>query len=372
VTGRGHASAASPCVFIACTDAIHACARGAITRPHSMTICTDTVTPGRNGTIASEHAVIGVAGAATAPVHAMTAVAGAATAPVHAMTAVAGAATAPVHAMTAVAGAATAPMHAMTAVAGAVTAPVHAMTAVAGAATAPVHAMTAVAGAATAPAHAMTAVAGAATAPAHAMSADAGAATAPGTAAIPCLHERMAAMPETTFSLADAIAVLARTPASLYALLDGLPETWTRATEGEGTWSPYDVMGHLLHGERANWIPRARHILAGETRPFDPFDREAQFRASQGKTLSDLLGTFAELRRANIDALLALNLTANDLAREGRHPDLGKVTLGQLVATWVVHDLDHIAQVTRTMAKAYTAATGPWNVYLSILRDRLK
>lgn len=172
------------------------------------------------------------------------------------------------------------------------------------------------------------------------------------------------------FSVEDAVAVLERTPASLSALLRGLPETWARATEGEGTWSPYDVIGHLIHGERTDWIPRARHILAGETRAFDPFDRTAQFTESQGKTLDELLATFADLRRENVAALMAMKLTEDDLSRQGLHPALGEVTLAQLLATWVVHDLDHIAQVVRAMAKVYTEATGPWNEYLSILRDR--
>ena len=170
--------------------------------------------------------------------------------------------------------------------------------------------------------------------------------------------------------MTDAVAVLERTPVSLRALLEGLPETWVRATEGDGTWSPYDVIGHLIHGERTDWIPRARHILAGETRPFEPFDRTAQFRESKGRSLAELLTTFAELRQQNVDALLGMNLTGDDLDRRGLHPELGEVTLGQLLATWVVHDLDHVTQVARTMAKVYTEATGPWIDYLSVLRDR--
>ncbi len=177
-------------------------------------------------------------------------------------------------------------------------------------------------------------------------------------------------MKHDQFSLDNAVAILERTPASLAALLSGLPETWVRATEGEGTWSPYDVIGHLIHGERADWIPRARHILAGKTEPFEPFDRMAQFTESQGKSLGELLATFADLRRENVAALLGMNLTDDDLRRRGLHPELGDVTLGQLLATWVVHDLDHVSQVARTMAKVYTEATGPWSRYLSILRDR--
>lgn len=174
----------------------------------------------------------------------------------------------------------------------------------------------------------------------------------------------------TAFNLDEAVAVLERTPASLNALLAGLPSTWVKATEGDGKWSPYDVIGHLIHGERTDWIPRARHIMAGETRPFDTFDRMAQFRESEGKNLAELMTTFAELRRESLATLESMKLTDADFARTGRHPDLGDVTLGQLLATWVVHDLDHVAQIARTMAKVYATATGPWSAYLSILRDR--
>lgn len=171
-------------------------------------------------------------------------------------------------------------------------------------------------------------------------------------------------------NMGDAVAVLERTPAAVRALLHGITDTWARATEGEGTWSPYDVVGHLVHGERADWMQRARHILSGDSRPFTPFDRAAQFSESEGKSLEDLLAEFAELRRRNLAELLAMNLGESDFGRTGRHPDFGEVTLGQLLATWVVHDLDHVAQVARTMAKLYTEAVGPWQAYLSILRDR--
>jgi hypothetical protein len=171
-------------------------------------------------------------------------------------------------------------------------------------------------------------------------------------------------------NLDNAVAILERTPATLTALLAGLPAAWTRATEGEGTWSPYDVIGHLIHAERADWMPRVRHILAGDSRPFEPFDRTAQFRENQGRSLEELLATFAEARRESLAALGGLDLTPDDFGRGGLHPALGAVTLGQLLATWVVHDLDHIAQIARTMAKAYKEETGPWSAYLSILRDR--
>jgi hypothetical protein len=168
----------------------------------------------------------------------------------------------------------------------------------------------------------------------------------------------------------DAVAVLERTPAVVGGLLDGAPDTWARATEGEGTWSPYDVVGHLICGERTDWIPRARHILSGDPRPFAPFDRTAQFTESEGKSLGELLATFTELRGRNVSELLAMELGEDDLGRTGRHPDFGEVTLGQLLATWVVHDLDHVAQIARTMAKVYADAVGPWQAYLSILQDR--
>ena len=177
-------------------------------------------------------------------------------------------------------------------------------------------------------------------------------------------------MSDTEFILNDAVKVLERTPASLASLLEGLPDTWTSAREGAGTWSPYDVIGHLIHGELTDWIPRARHILAGETRPFDKFDRTAQFTDSKSKSLSELLAEFAALRRDNLATLLELKLTPEDIRRRGLHPELGEVTLGQLLSTWVVHDLDHVAQIARVMAKSYSTAVGPWTEYLSILHDR--
>jgi hypothetical protein len=168
----------------------------------------------------------------------------------------------------------------------------------------------------------------------------------------------------------DALAILERTPATVSALLFDVPDIWARATEGEGTWSPYDVVGHLIHGERTDWMPRARHILAGVERPFDSFDRTAQFTESLGKSTGELLATFAELRRENVAGLLGMNLTSAELSRTGRHPEFGEVSLGQLLATWVVHDLDHVGQIARTMAKVYADAVGPWSAYLSILQDR--
>jgi len=169
------------------------------------------------------------------------------------------------------------------------------------------------------------------------------------------------------YSLSESIAILERTPKSLHALLDGLPEKWTHANEGPDTWSAYDIIGHLIHGERTDWIPRARHILSRNPEPFEPFDRFAQFTESQGKSLAELLDSFESLRKESIASLKQLNLTDDDLQLKGTHPALGTVTLSQLLATWTVHDLNHIAQISRVMAKVYSGETGPWTEYLTIL-----
>src|SRR5271169_6769278 len=172
----------------------------------------------------------------------------------------------------------------------------------------------------------------------------------------------------TEFSPVDAVAVLTRTPATLNALLRGLPNFWVRCDEGNGTWSAFDIVGHLIVGERTDWMPRVRIILEnGEARPFDPFDRFAQVRESQGKSLEQLLDDFARLRRENLAALQALNLQHEDLTRRGRHPALGVVTLAELLATWAVHDLTHLHQLTRVMAHRYRDAVGPWSAYLGVL-----
>jgi hypothetical protein len=174
-----------------------------------------------------------------------------------------------------------------------------------------------------------------------------------------------------SYDLGASAALLARTPAVLDAWLRGLPEAWTTANEGPGTWSAFDIVGHLIHGEKTDWLPRARIILAhGEARPFEPFDRFAQERDSEGKTLDALLDEFAALRAANLVALDALGLREADLDRRGTHPALGTVTLGQLLATWVAHDLGHLAQIARVMAKRYRDEIGPWTAYLPIVSDR--
>jgi hypothetical protein len=170
------------------------------------------------------------------------------------------------------------------------------------------------------------------------------------------------------FDITAGIAVLERTPHTLRAMLTGLPLAWTDATEGPETWSPYAIVGHLIHGERTDWILRARLILAqGPERRFTPFDRFAQFRASEGKSLADLLDEFGRLRDQNLGVLAGWRLTDAQLALEGEHPEFGPVTLRQLLATWVAHDLGHIAQTARVMAKQYREAVGPWRAYLLIL-----
>ena len=173
----------------------------------------------------------------------------------------------------------------------------------------------------------------------------------------------------TEFNLDETIAVLTRTPATLDALLRGLPEKWVRSNEGKDTWSAFDIVGHLIVGERTDWMARARVILEnGEARPFDPFDRFAQSKESENKTLEQLLDDFARLRRENVAALRALNLQSEDLSRRGRHPALGVVTLAQLLATWAVHDLTHVHQLSRVMAHQYRDAVGPWSAYLGVLQ----
>jgi len=173
------------------------------------------------------------------------------------------------------------------------------------------------------------------------------------------------------YRIEEALPVLRHTPRALRALLLELPEAWIEATEGPGTWSPFDVVGHLVHGERTDWMPRVEHMLRyGETVPFPAFDREAMFAASRGLSLGDLLDTFERLRTQSLDRFTALELTDADLARRGRHPEFGVVTMGQHLATWVAHDLGHVGQVVRVMARQYSEAVGPWRAYLRILSDR--
>ena len=174
--------------------------------------------------------------------------------------------------------------------------------------------------------------------------------------------------PQTVFDLSEALAVLSRTPATLDALLRGQPTAWLDATEGPATWSPRQVVGHLIHGEDTDWIPRARMILEhGESRTFEGFDREAMFTRFAGREFGELLDTFAERRAASLAALESLRLTSDSLERSGTHPEFGRVTLAQLLATWVAHDLGHVVQIARVMAKRYRGAVGPWTRYLSVM-----
>ena len=168
-------------------------------------------------------------------------------------------------------------------------------------------------------------------------------------------------------NLAEVTAILARTPATLRALLEDLPQPWLDANDGEGTFSPRDVLGHLIHGEKTDWIPRLERILqSGESRPFDPFDRTG-FGALAAMATEGLLAEFTTLRAANLATLSRQNLTPDQLALTGMHPALGPVTLGQLLATWAVHDLNHIDQIVRVMSKRYAEKVGPWKAYLGIL-----
>ena len=172
-----------------------------------------------------------------------------------------------------------------------------------------------------------------------------------------------------THSLENTIALLARTPAALSAFLRDLPDDWTLSNEGEKTWSAFDVVGHLIGGERTDWMARAKMILQhGESKSFVPFDRWGQERESRGKSLSQLLDEFARLRAENLAELRSWKLSAEDLARRGRHPELGTVTLSELLATWAAHDLTHLHQISRVMAYQYRDAVGPWNIYLGVMR----
>lgn len=170
-------------------------------------------------------------------------------------------------------------------------------------------------------------------------------------------------------NLENTISLLTRTPPALDALLRGLPETWTLRNEGDKTWSAFDVVGHLIHADRTDWIPRAKMILQfGNKQPFAPFDRLGHLRESQGKSLGELLDEFARVRAENIVQLRALDLQPRDLERPGRHPALGVVTLSELLATWAAHDLTHLHQISRILAHQYRDAVGPFSAYLGVLK----
>jgi hypothetical protein len=171
------------------------------------------------------------------------------------------------------------------------------------------------------------------------------------------------------FNLDKSILILERTPAVLQQLLGGLPDDWTRNNEGGESWSPYDVMGHLVHGEKTDWIARTKMILSGEHKTFPVFNRTAMFEESKGKSLADLLVEFQSVRAENLKTLRSLNLTEKDFDKTGIHPKFGEVTLRQLLSTWTIHDLTHLAQISRVMAKQYKQAIGPWLEYMRLVRD---
>jgi DinB superfamily len=171
------------------------------------------------------------------------------------------------------------------------------------------------------------------------------------------------------FQLNHAKEILRRTPATLNSLLRHLPEEWTLSNEGPESWSPFDVVGHLIHAEESNWVPRARIILEyGEKRSFKPFDRFAMFEKSRGKSMGDLLAMFERLREESLQELDEMNITPEMFGKQVTHPELGVVTLSQLLSTWVVHDLGHVGQIVRVMAKQYTEAVGAWQAYLPVLK----
>jgi len=168
--------------------------------------------------------------------------------------------------------------------------------------------------------------------------------------------------------LDETVTLLTRTPEVLNALLRGLPESWTMSNEGEGTWSPFEVVAHLIHAERDNWIARARTILDhGESRPFAPFDREGNFEQSRFRSLEELLDEFAQARVESLQQLSAMSLLPPDLEKKGKHPSLGAVTLSELLSTWAAHDLTHMHQISRVMAVQYRQAVGPWSKFLGVM-----
>ena len=169
------------------------------------------------------------------------------------------------------------------------------------------------------------------------------------------------------FDIEKSLQVLEKTPSVLDSLLNRLSDDWIFSNEGKETWSPFDVVGHLIHGEKTDWIPRLKRILFDENKSFVPFDRFAQFENSKGKSPQDLLSEFKSLRRENLEYLRSLKLSEADFNKEGIHPEFGAVTVSQLLATWVTHDLGHIAQISRVMAKQYKNEVGPWTQYISIL-----
>jgi len=173
------------------------------------------------------------------------------------------------------------------------------------------------------------------------------------------------------FDLSDAIAILERTPEIVSIMLRNLPGNWINANEGGNSWSPFDIVGHYIHGEKTDWIPRMEIILNDETnKTFDPFDRFAQFEDSKGKNLCQLLDEFSALRKRNIKKLSSIQFSEKLLNKTAMHPQFGSVTLRQLFASWVVHDLTHIHQLSRVLAKQYESEVGPWKEYMGVLNAK--
>ncbi len=171
------------------------------------------------------------------------------------------------------------------------------------------------------------------------------------------------------FEIKKSIEILSRTPSVIELLLNGLSEEWIKSNEGENTWSPYDIVGHLIHGEKTDWIPRAKVILSNiEDKTFVPFDRFAQMNVNKELSVEELLKEFKRLRSENLKELNSLPLNESTLSQKGIHPELGEASLKELLSTWVVHDLGHIAQISRVMAKQYKTEVGPWSAYLTILK----
>lgn len=180
--------------------------------------------------------------------------------------------------------------------------------------------------------------------------------------------DRSAIPSSSTFSIEHMMEILERTPRVLRELLTGLSDDWTMHNEGDGTWTPYDVVGHLLHGERTDWIVRIRKCLSNDDKAFEPFDRTAMFAESEGKSLAELLEEFEQARAGNLQELKGLRLSEEELDRIGIHPSFGEVRLRQLLATWAAHDLGHLTQITRVMCKQYREEVGPWKEFISVLR----
>lgn len=172
-----------------------------------------------------------------------------------------------------------------------------------------------------------------------------------------------------TFEIDKATQILSRTPQVIEALLKGISDDWLMNNEGENTWSAYEIVGHLIHGEMTDWIPRAKIILSNSpNKTFEPFDRFAQQRQGKARAMTDLLEEFKKLRTKNIKELLSFKIDEKTLKKKGIHPELGEVNLKELLSTWVVHDLGHISQISRVMSKQYKDEVGPWKEYLGILK----